>query len=174
LMGTFSKALGTTGGYVTGSRDLIYYLRFYANPGLFTASLPAPLCAGVAEAFRILEEEPEHRERLWNNIRHFTTALQQAGFRTGGSQSPIVTIPVGSEKLLWTISCALFDRGLKCGNVAFPAVPRGEAILRLTVNARHTREDLDQAVEILASVGSFHGILGKRVEELEKGEQAHA
>lgn len=173
LMGTFSKALGTSGGYVTGSKELIYYLRFFANSGLFTASLPAHLCAGLTEGYRILEQEPEHRERLWNNIRYFTQCLQQAGFCIENTHSPIVTIPVGSEKRLWALSCNLFDQRLKCGNVVYPAVPKGEAILRLTLNARHTKEDLDRAVEILTSVGKAHDILGKTLQELKK-EREHA
>ena len=100
LMGTFSKAPGTVGGYVTGSRELIDYLRFFARPAMFTAALPAALCAGVTEAFRVMREEPEHRERLWQNVRRLTTGLAQAGFKVAPAESPIVTLPLGSEKLL--------------------------------------------------------------------------
>lgn len=166
LVGTFSKVLGTSGGYVCGSRELIYYLRFYANSGMFTASLPAASCAGVAEAFRVLEEEPEHRERLWGNVRTLVPALQAEGFAVSEPESPIVTVFVGSSKLLWLFSRDLFDSGIKCGNVAFPAVPVGQAILRLTVNARHTREDLERAVDTFVRLGDKYGIRHRDPEDI--------
>jgi 4-hydroxy-2,2'-bipyrrole-5-methanol synthase len=166
LMGTFSKAPGTVGGYVTGTRDLIDYLRFFARPAMFTAALPAALCAGVTEAFRVMRDEPEHRERLWQNVRQLVAGLGQAGFDVAPAQSPIVTVPLGSEKLLLFFSRDLFQAGVKAGNVAYPAVPRGEAILRLTVNTRHTPEDLDRTVEILRRLAARYGILGRPAAEI--------
>jgi glycine C-acetyltransferase len=166
LMGTFSKAPGTVGGYVCGSRELVYYLRFYAHSAMFTAALPSHLCAGIACAYRVMDEEPEHRERLWANVRAFAPALRAAGFLVSEPESPILTLFVGASPLLWHMSRALFDAGIKVGNVAFPAVPQGEAILRLTVNARHTAEDLEHAVEVLAALGQRYGILHRTAEEI--------
>jgi glycine C-acetyltransferase len=172
LMGTFSKAPGTTGGYVCGSRELIYYLRFFAGPAMFTASLPAALCAGVTEAFRIMEEEPEHRERLWANVRAFVPALRDAGFIVPEMESAIVTVFMGSNKLMWLFSRALFDACIKAGNVAFPAVPMGEAIVRLALSSRHTEEDLARTVEVFTTLGRTFGMLHKSEEEIrELGER---
>lgn len=161
LMGTFSKAPGTIGGYVTGSRELIDYLRFFARSAMFTAALPAALCAGIAEAFRVMQREPEHRERLWQNVRRLTRGLSQAGFDISPAQSPIVTVFMGSERLLLCLSRDLFRAGVKAGNVAYPAVPKGEAVLRLTVNARHTDEDLDRVVDVLTELSKRYGIHGR-------------
>ncbi len=136
LMGTFSKAPGTAGGYVTGSRELINYLRFYAHSAMFTAALPAMLCAGVTEAFRVMDSEPEHRERLWQHVRSLASALRQVGLATPETpQRAIVPVFVGDETLLWRLGQELFTEGVKAGIVGFPTVPRGESIIRLTVNA---------------------------------------
>lgn len=159
LMGTFSKAPGSVGGYVCGGRELVYYLRFFANSGMFTAALPAPICAGVNEAFRIMEDEPWHRERLWTNVHRLVTGLRSVGYSIPDPESGILTVFVGSEHLLWPFSMDLFHHGIKAGNVSFPAVPKGEAIIRLTVNAAHTDVDIERTVEIFEKLGRRYGIL---------------
>jgi glycine C-acetyltransferase len=166
LMGTLSKALGALGGYVSGSRDVINYLRFFAPSGMFTTSLPAPLCAGLIEALRLIKEEPEHRQQLWSNIRYFVPALEAAGLIVPEAVSPITTVFMGDQGFMYRVSQELFDAGVKCGNVAYPAVPKGSGILRFTVNARHTREDLDYAIDALTRVGQKFGILHKSLDEI--------
>lgn len=158
LMGTLSKAVGAVGGYVAGSRELIDYLRFYAPSGFFTTSLPAPICAGAKRSLELIRSEPEHRARLWRNIRRFVPQLKAAGLRVSEPVSPIVTVFVGKQETLWKVSHELFDSGIKCGNVGYPAVPRTGCILRLTINARHTDEDIDFAAEVLARIGAKYGI----------------
>ena len=167
LTGTFSKASGSVGGYVCGSTDLIEYLRVFARSGMFTASLPAAICAGVTESFRVMVEEPEHRERVWQNAQRLWGGLRQAGFLLPELESPILPVFLGHERLLWAASRDLFLAGFKCGNVGFPAVPRGECIIRLSVSSRHTDDDLDSAVEALTKIGSRFGILGRGREEIQ-------
>lgn len=166
LMGTFSKAPGTVGGYVCGDRELIYYLRFYARSGMFTAALPAALCAGVTEAFRIMDTEPEHRQHLWRNVHVLAKGLGDIGYLVPKPDSAIIPVFIGTMGLMFHISLELFDRGIKCGNVAFPAVPRDESILRLTVNARHTQQDLEQTIDIFERLGKRFGLLHRSREEL--------
>jgi glycine C-acetyltransferase len=166
LMGTFSKAPGTVGGYVTGSEELITYLRFFANSGMFSAAIPAALCAGLKVAFEIMANDPEPRERLWENIHWIAPALTGAGLNVAPAESPILTVFIGDTTLLWQISRELYMRGVKCGNVCFPAVPPGEGILRISVNARHTREDLERSVESIQEVASSYGILHKNKDEI--------
>ncbi len=172
LMGTFSKAPGAIGGYICGSGELCDYLRFYARASVFTASLPPSTCAALSEAFRVMDEEPEHRERLWRAARRLWHGLAHAGFALSPLESPILTLPVGSESRLFAISRELYQGGLKCGSVAYPAVPHGESLLRLTVNARHLDDELDRAVELLARVAAQHGILGRTAAELKLEEAA--
>ena len=153
LVGTFSKAAGSLGGYICGSRELITCLRFKARSGVFTAALPAAICAGLTEAFRIMETSSEHRDKLLSNVRVFAAALQAAGVGLAApALSPILTIPVGDTNRLLTVAWALIERGIKCGVVDYPAVPAGHGILRLAVNARHTAEDLERTAESLAIV----------------------
>lgn len=166
LMGTFSKAPGSVGGYVTGSRALVDYLRFFARAGMFTASLPAPICAGIAESFRVMEDEPELRERLWANARRLWGGLSAAGLQLPAGAAPIVTVFLGEDHLLYAASCALFDAGFKVGNVGFPAVPRGHGILRLSVSARHTDEEIDRVVEAITAIARSYDLLGRTREEV--------
>lgn len=157
LMGTFSKAAGAAGGYVAGSREMIDYLRFHANAGLFTASLPAPVCAGVAEAFRVMSDEPALRERLWTNARRLAALLSAAGLAVVSTDSPILSVLAGRAETLLAAGRDLFDAGVKCGVVTYPAVPADESLLRLTANARHTDAEIDRTAAILAEVASRHG-----------------
>ena len=126
LMGTFSKAPGAVGGYVTGSRDLVDYLRVFARSSLFTASLPG---GDLRRHHRVAAghgRESEHRERLWRNARRLHAGLRGAGFPLPPLESPILTVFLGHDALLWTVSRDLFLAGVKCGNVTYPAVARGE------------------------------------------------
>ena len=166
LVGTLSKTFGALGGYVCGSRDLLYYLRFFAPTSMFTTSLPAPLCAGISEAIRVMRDEPEHLARLWQNIRLFGPALAAAGFIVPEPQSAIVTLFLGSEALMYEFNRELFDAGIKCSSVAYPAVPKGDAILRMTLNASHTDSDLLETVEILTKVGKKLDVLRRSETEL--------
>jgi glycine C-acetyltransferase len=166
MMGTLSKSFGCLGGYVTGSQDLIYYLRFFAPSSMFTTSLPAPLCAGITEAIRLVRDEPEHHARLWRNIRQFAPALGAAGFVVSPPDSAIVTIFVGSDALMFHLNRELFDAGIKCSSVSYPAVAKGHAILRMTLNANHTEADLSQAVDVLTGLGRKYGLLHRTEAEL--------
>jgi glycine C-acetyltransferase len=159
LMGTFSKAPGAVGGYVCGDAALIEYLRLFAHSSMFTASLPAATCAGLTESLRVMDDEPAHRERLWDNSRAMWQRLKQVGFSVPPLESPIIPVPVGQEEILYHVGRDLFLAGVKAGTVCFPAVPRGQSILRLTMNARHTQEDIETAVDALETVALKHGIL---------------
>lgn len=166
LMGTFSKAPGSVGGYVSGSRALVEYLRFFAHAGVFTAALPAATCAGLVEAFRIMAEEPEHRTRLWANARLLWNGLRDSGWVVPPAPSPIITVLLGHDRLLYRVSSELFQRGFKVGVVSYPAVGKNQAILRMSASSRHSVEDLERTIEALAAIGDRYGILHRTPEEL--------
>src|SRR6202050_2544823 len=111
-VGTLSKAIGVLGGYVCGSRDLIEFLYHRARPFLFSTSHPPAVAAACLAAFDILELEPERIEKLWENTRYFKSALANAGFDTGASETPITPIIVGEAKTAHAFSAALFDNGM--------------------------------------------------------------
>jgi len=159
-VGTLSKAIGVLGGYVCGSRDLIEFLYHRARPFLFSTSHPPGVAAACLAAFEILENEPERIEKLWDNTRYFKAALNNAGFNTGESETPITPIMVGDAKMAHAYSATLFENGLFATGIGFPTVPEGKARVRTIVTATHTREMLDRAAEILTRVAKKMGILG--------------
>ncbi|HTB20337.1 MAG TPA: aminotransferase class I/II-fold pyridoxal phosphate-dependent enzyme, partial [Bryobacteraceae bacterium] len=158
-VGTLSKAIGVLGGYVCGSKDLIEFLYHRARPFLFSTSHPPAVAAACLAAFDILENEPERIEKLWENTGYFKSALKNAGFDTGASETPITPIMVGEARTAHAFSAALFEQGLLATGIGFPTVPEGKARIRTIVTATHTREMLDRAAGILTSVAKKMGIL---------------
>ena len=163
-VGTLSKAIGALGGYVCGSRDLIDYLYHRARPFLFSTSHPPSVAATCIAAFDILENEPERIERLWSNTLYFKEQLTSAGFDVGGkttpaSETPITPIIIGDGRKTMDFSKALFDAGVMATGIAFPTVPEGKARIRTIMTSEHTREQIDQSLEILTSVAKKMNLL---------------
>jgi len=163
-VGTLSKAIGALGGYVCGSKDLIDYLYHRARPFLFSTSHPPSVAATCIAAFDILENEPERIERLWSNTRYFKEQLGQAGFDIGGkttpaSETPITPIIIGDGRKTMDFSRALFDAGVMATGIAFPTVPEGKARIRTIMTSEHTREQLDQALDIIVRTAKQMSIL---------------
>lgn len=158
-VGTLSKAIGALGGYVCGSRDLIDYLYHRGRPFLFSTSHPPSVAATCLAAFDLLEQEPERIENLWANTRYFKQALADAGFQIGTSETPITPIMVGEAATAHHFSRELFEEGLLATGIGFPTVPQDKARIRTIVTAAHTKQQLDQALEILTRVAKRMGIL---------------
>ena len=157
-VGTLSKAIGSLGGYVCGSRDLIDFLYHRARPFLFSTSHPPSVAASCIAAFDVLEQEPERIDRLWDNTRYFKQQLAGLGFDIGGkntpaSETPITPIIVGEGRKTMDFSRALFDAGVMATGIAFPTVAEGKARIRAIVTSEHTRAELDQALETFGTVG---------------------
>ena len=164
-VGTLSKAIGSLGGYVCGSRDLIDYLYHRARPFLFSTSHPPSVAATCIAAFDLLETEPERIDRLWENTRYFKTELGRSGFDIGGihtpaSETPITPIIVGDGRVTMDFSKALFEAGVMATGIAFPTVPEGKARIRTIMTSEHTRDQIDQALETIETVGRKVGVLG--------------
>lgn len=162
-VGTLSKAIGALGGYVCGSKDLIEFLYHRARPFLFSTSHPPSVAATCIAAFDLLESEPERIDRLWSNTRYFKEQLTNAGFDVGGrttpaSETPITPIIIGDGRKTMEFSRALFDAGLMATGIAFPTVPEGKARIRTIMTSEHTREQIDQSLEILTSVAKNVGL----------------
>jgi glycine C-acetyltransferase len=163
-VGTLSKAIGSLGGYVCGSRDLIDYLYHRARPFLFSTSHPPSVAASCIAAFDILENEPERIDRLWDNTWYFKQQLADAGFDVGGvttpkSETPITPIIVGDGRKTMEFSKALFDAGVMATGIAFPTVPEGKARVRTIMTSEHTRAEIDQSLDVFVSVAKKLGIL---------------
>ncbi len=163
-VGTLSKAIGSLGGYVCGSRDLIDYLYHRARPFLFSTSHPPSVAASCIAAFDILETEPERIDRLWKNTKYFQGELKRVGFNIGGvntpaTETPITPVIVGEGRAAMEFSRALFDEGVMGTGIAFPTVPEGKARIRLILTSEHTKAQLDRALETLERVAKRMGIL---------------
>jgi glycine C-acetyltransferase len=158
-VGTLSKAIGTLGGYVAGSRTLVDYLRQRARPFIFSTSHPPSVVAASIAAIDVLIDEPAIIDRLWENTRFFKSGLQSIGFDTGASESPIIPIIVGESDRATAFSRRLFEEGVFAQAIGFPTVARGKARLRTIVTAEHTSGELQFAIDALRRVGTELGIV---------------
>ena len=158
-VGTLSKAVGVLGGYVAGSRALIDFLYHRARPFLFSTSHPPAVTAACLAALDVLETEPQWVEKLWDNTRFFKAGLQQLGFNTGLSESPITPVIVGEAATAAKMSDTLFEHGVFAQSIGFPTVARDKARLRTIVAATHTREDLQYALDMFGKVGRELGVI---------------
>lgn len=160
-VGTLSKAIGSMGGYVCGSRDLIEFLYHRARPFLFSTSHPPSVTATCRAAFSLLDSPDGEKliKKLWANAKFFKRGLKRAGFQTGMSETPITPILVGEAGKAFEFSRRLFERGVFASAVGFPTVPEGKARLRTIVTATHKRADLQTALSVLAETGRELGIV---------------
>jgi glycine C-acetyltransferase len=152
-MGTFSKAFGVAGGYVSGSEDLRRFAFNKSRTWLLSASHPPAVTAACIAALEIVENEPEHLENLWKNTSYFKKELRGMGFDMGNSQTPITPAIVGESSVAQEMSTMLYDEGVFALPIVFPMVARDRARIRTMMNAGHTREDLDTALAAFEKIG---------------------
>jgi len=127
---------------------------------IFSASFPPASVAAVLKSLDIVEREPERRERLWENTHYMKRELENLGYDTGGSATPVIPIVVGDDWVCFGMVRRLHEEGVFVNPVISPAVPPGRAMLRTSYMATHTREHLDKALEALEKVGREAGVLG--------------
>lgn len=151
-IGTLSKALGTMGGFVTGSRNFISYIRSKSRPFIFTTALPAGVCAASIEGLRVLRGKFSLREKLWSNTNYIKRKLSNLELDMRGSESPIIPIMIGDAKKTLKIAQYLWNKGLFAPAIRPPTVPEGESRLRITITAVHNRKELDLLVRCLKKV----------------------
>lgn len=158
-IGTFSKAFGVVGGMVAGNAVIIEWLQQRGRPFLFSSAMtPADVAACLA-AFDILEESTELVEKLWANASFFKSEMKNAGFDIGISQTPITPVMIGEASQAQEFSRQLFQRGVFATAIAYPTVPKGKARIRVMVSASHSKEDLDQGLQIFIKTGKELGII---------------
>jgi 8-amino-7-oxononanoate synthase len=158
-MGTFSKSFASLGGFIVGDTDVIDYVKHFARSFIFSASLPAPLTMAALAALDIMENEPEHIERLWENAHFMMKGYRELGFNIGKTQTPIIPIIVGDDDKCFELWKELYENGVYTNPVIAPAVPHGMALLRTSYMASHTRAQLQRALDIFAKAGKATGII---------------
>src|SRR5438477_5874797 len=150
VYGTFSKAFGALGGFVAGSKETLQYLRFYAHPYVYSCALPSVVIAAILKALELGTNQPELRTQLWENADYFHAQLRGLGLNTGGSTTYVMPIVIGDRERMYRLGHELRRRGLWVAPVDYPAVPQHRICFRACVTAKHTRADLDEALNILA------------------------
>lgn len=152
-MGTFSKAFGVVGGYVSGSEDLRRFAFNKSRTWLLSASHPPAVAAACIAALDVVENEPVHLENLWKNTSYFKKELKRMGFDIGNSETPITPVIVGESTVAQQMSTMLYDEGVFALPIISPMVARDKARIRTMMNAGHTRADLDAALAAFEKIG---------------------
>lgn len=158
-VGTMSKAFGVVGGYVAGPQPVVDWLRQRGRPFLFSSAVtPADVAACMA-AVDLLEESTALVDRLWENGQYFKAGMEDLGFDTGFSQTPITPVMLGEAPLAQQFSKRLYKEGVFATAIGFPTVPRGKARIRVMISAAHSTDDLDQALAVFGKVGQELGVI---------------
>ncbi|MEB6340285.1 glycine C-acetyltransferase [Mammaliicoccus sciuri] len=158
-IGTLSKAIGVVGGYVAGTKDLIDWLKVASRPFLFSTSLAPGDTKAITESVKKLMASTELHDKLWDNANYLKEGLKAKGFDIGHSETPITPVIIGEEKKAQTFSKRLMDEGVYAKAIVFPTVPRGTGRVRNMPTAAHTKEQLDQAINIYEKIGKELGLL---------------
>ena len=157
---TLGKALGGShGGFTTGPKVLIDYLRQKSRPYLFSNTLPPAVVMGSLAAIDLVQNDQSFIDRLRQNTQHFRAQLTARGVRVREGIHPIVPILIGDTAKAISMSTELLGRGVYVSGFGFPVVPQGQARLRCQISAAHTREHLDRAIDAIADVAAKFGVL---------------
>jgi glycine C-acetyltransferase len=157
-VGTLSKAVGVLGGYAAGSQDLRDTLITKGRPFLFSTSHPPAVVAASMAALEVMQNEPELQVKLWDNARYFKAGLEELGFDTGKSETPITPVIVGEAERAVALADELRQRGVFVSPIGFPTVARDKGRVRTIVTAAHTKEQLDRALDAFADAGQALGL----------------
>lgn len=152
VTGTLSKSMGTCGGYATGKKQLIKYMKHFSRSNTFSASVAPPLVAAASRAIDLFEEEPQIIQTLWENTRYIKKRLAEEGFDIGRSESPIVPVMIRDDEKTKIIARRLLENGIYIIPATYPAVRLKDSRLRLNITAQHTIEDLDNFCEALSAI----------------------
>lgn len=156
-VGTFSKSFGAIGGFATGDKKLITYLRMFARSYVFSCAMAPHTAAGILKVLELYKADKSNLKKMWENTRYMQRRLKEEGFDTGDSESQVIPIIVGSDLKLRDISRYIYDKGLYTGVVTFPAVSNKRTRLRLSMSSNHTKEQMDSCIAIVKE--AFNAVL---------------
>jgi 8-amino-7-oxononanoate synthase len=155
IMGTFSKSLASLGGFIAASSEIINYLRHNARSLIFSASITPASAATALEAINIICREPERIEKLWENTRYLLKRLNDEGFDTGHSNTPIIPIYIRDNDKTFLFTKMLAEEGVFVNPVVIPAVSRSEnCLIRMSLMSTHTKDQIDFAVDKIIKVAN--------------------
>ena len=159
IMGTFSKSLASLGGFIAADAATISFLKHNSRSLIFSASMTPANAAAVSTALKIIKREPERIERVWQNTRMMKQGLQSLGLETGDSQTPIIPVFCYEDQKAFILTMKLQKEGVFVNPVVSPAVPPNMALIRVSLMATHTEEQINFGLEKIAKVGREIGLI---------------
>ncbi|HBM14749.1 MAG TPA: 8-amino-7-oxononanoate synthase [Lentisphaeria bacterium] len=159
IMGTFSKSFASIGGYIASDHRTIDFLKHHSRSLIFSASLPPASTAAAQAALSIMKSEPERRERLWHNTKLIKEGLNSLGFKTGISTTPIIPVYLSEMEKVVRFTRKLLDNGVFVNPVLPPAVPPNHCILRVSLMATHTDDQIERALAAFKRIGTKMGFI---------------
>jgi len=161
VAGTFSKGLGGVGGFIAAKAELVELLYYYSRSYMFSTAPTPQVTGSLLEALRVIEEEPELRAQLWDNIRYFRAGLDAMGFNLGHAETAIFPIIVGDDWKVKEMCRRLHEADIYVNPVLYPAVSKRLARIRISLMSAHTREHLDRCLNVLEHLGKEFGVIGE-------------
>jgi len=160
ITGTLGKAMGgASGGYTSGKKEVIDWLRQRSRPYLFSNSVAPAIVSASIRVLDLLQESGDLRKHLWDNAAHFRARMTNAGFTMAGADHAIIPIMLGDAKVAAEFAERALAKGIYVIGFSFPVVPKGQARIRTQMSAAHSREQLDKAIDAFIEVGKDMGII---------------
>ncbi len=165
IMGTFSKSLASIGGFIAASNDTINYLKHNARSLIFSASIAPANAASVIAAIDIMKSEPERLEKLWDNTKYAMKLFAEYGFDTGHTETPIIPVMIRDDFKTFNLTKMLLDEGVFVNPVVSPAVPSTSSLIRYSLMATHTREQIESSIEKMHRISEKLGVFDLEAEK---------
>jgi len=154
-MGTFSKTFGVSGGFISSSKPIVNYLRYFARSHMFSASLPPVVIAAVLAGLKVIKNEPELKKRLNENVKYAHTGLKELGFNVN-PQSAILALGVPETMNIREAAYHFHKAGIFINSIEYPAVPLNQQRFRISLMATHTKDDIDHLLAVIEEVWAFY------------------
>ena len=160
ITGTLGKALGgASGGYTSGKKEVVEWLRQRSRPYLFSNSVAPPIVSASLKVFEMMKEGDELRANLWRNANHFRTRMEEAGFTLAGKDHAIIPVMLGDARLASEMADKMLEKGIYVIGFSYPVVPKGQARIRTQMSSGHSLEHVDKAVDAFIEVGRELGVI---------------
>ncbi|MBT80326.1 MAG: glycine C-acetyltransferase [Alteromonadaceae bacterium] len=160
ITGTLGKALGgASGGYTSGKKEIVEWLRQRSRPYLFSNSVAPPIVSASLKVFDMMADGHALREQLWKNAVHFRSRMEDAGFTLAGKDHAIIPVMLGDARLASEMAEKMLAKGIYVVGFSYPVVPKGQARIRTQMSAGHTIEHVDKAVDAFIEVGKELGVI---------------
>lgn len=165
IMGTFSKSFASLGGFIAADKEVINFIKHNSRSLIFSASMTPASVATVLAAIEIMEEEPERIKHLWDITNYALKGFKAMGFNTGKSESPIIPLFIGDDIKALKMTQMLLEDGVFINPVVSPAVPKEDSLIRYSLMATHTREQVDISIEKITKAAKMLGVLSPEYTE---------